>query len=85
MSAESLFALYKSAGVGSEARRLILFVAVATIHGVWPMNRFMDEPESETEEHARELFHRVIRSIPEPDRVKVWGEVDAILKGRAAH
>ena len=85
MSVDQVIALCKIADRDSDARRLILFVAVATIHNVWPMSRFLDEPESETEEQASELFHRVIRSIPEPDRVKVWGEVDAILEGRAAH
>lgn len=84
MIAENMSALYEGAE-SPDMRRLILFVAVATIHDVWPMNRFMGEPVSETEGQANDLFHRVIRSIPEPDRVKVWREVDTILKRGAVN
>ena len=84
MSAENMSALYEGAD-SSDIRRLILFVAVATIHDVWPMTRFLDEPVSETDEQAIDLFHRVIRSIPELDRVKVWREVDTILERGAAN
>ena len=84
MSAENMSALYEGAD-SSDIRRLILFVAVATIHDVWPMTRFLDEPVSETDEQASDLFHRVIRSIPELDRVKVWREVDTILERGAAN
>lgn len=85
MSADHVSALCEIAERESDARRLILFVAVATVNDVWPMKRFLDEPQSETEAQASEMFHRVIRSIPEPERVKVWSEVDSILRGRAAH
>lgn len=84
MSAENMSALYEGAD-SSDIRRLILFVAVATIHDVWPMTRFLAEPVSETDEQAIDLFHRVIRSIPELDRVKVWREVDTILERGAAN
>ena len=85
MSADHVTALCEIAERDSDARRLILFVAVATVHDVWPMSRFLDEPVSQTDEQAGDLFHRVIRSIPESDRLKVWSEVDSILKGRAAN
>lgn len=85
MNVESPTAPRAIAEGNSDARRLILFVAIATIHDVWPMNRLLDEPESETEEQSAALFHRIIRSIPEPDRVKVWREVDAILERGGVH
>ncbi len=85
MSVDSVSALCEIAEENPELRRLILFVSVATLRDVWPMERFLAEPPSETDGQALELFHRVIRSIPEPERVKVWREVDTILEGRAAH
>ena len=85
MSAESVAALCEIADGMPELRRLILFVSVAVLRDVWPMDRFLAEPPSETDGQALDLFHRIIRSIPEPDRVKVWREVDSILDGRAAH
>ena len=49
MSADSVAALCEIADGMPELRRLILFVSVAVLRDVWPMDRFLAEPPSETD------------------------------------
>lgn len=58
-----------------ETKRLVMFVLVAVKEDVWPMAEFMATPASETDEQCIELFHSLIRTIPEADRTRCWAEV----------
>ena len=61
-----------------DARRLMAFVLVATMQGVWPEAEFLASKPRETDAECIALFHRIIRSIPEPERQAVWREVDRL-------
>lgn len=58
-----------------ETRRMMLFVIVAIKHEAWPQAAFEASKPSETDDEAIELFHGLIRSIPEARRAEVWREV----------
>lgn len=66
-----------------EIRRIMLFVIVAIKHDAWPNEQFITAKQSETEAEANELFHRLIRSIPQDKRAAVWKEVEELSPGCA--